>query len=85
MDFTHNFKKDDIFIIFDPPPKDDKCHLFFLMKASLIWLPDLFGDLLILFQLSIHEKKVKSLVLKYINKLMNYDKQMFRKNRQIFF
>ena len=37
MDFKHNFKKVDIFNIFDPPPKMTNVILFFfLMKASLI-------------------------------------------------
>ena len=35
MDFKHNFTKDDIFNIFDPPPKMTNV-IFFLMKASLI-------------------------------------------------
>ena len=35
MDFKHNFKKDDIFNFFYPPPKMTNVIFFFLMKASL--------------------------------------------------
>ena len=34
MDFKHNFKKDDIFNIFDPPPKTTNVILFFFFNEG---------------------------------------------------